>query len=78
MYAYAVQQRIKDESFGNMLQDPNTGLFYRFADQAVQEPTLLNSLKGREADDFLYPRKGTAIYKAAETFLANSGLTAAK
>ena len=78
LYAYAVQQRIKDESFGNMLQDPNLDLFYRFADQAVQDPAIINSLKGREADDFLYPRKGTAIYKAAEAFLANSGLTTTK
>lgn len=78
LYAYAVQQRIKDESFENMLQDPNLDLFYRFADQAVQDPAIINSLKGREADDFLYPRKGTAIYKAAEAFLANSGLTTTK
>lgn len=69
LYAYGVRQNIHGGAFGNMLEDPDVERFYSFADQVVSDPALLRSLKGREAEDYENPHKGTAIYKAAAAYL---------
>lgn len=71
LYAYAVSQSMKGRSFGNMLEDPDCSKFYAFADQVLVEPSLMRSLLDRPTDDFKKPHRGTAIYKAAATFLNN-------
>lgn len=65
LFGYAVRQSLQGVGLGNMLEDPENGRFYDFADQVVADPALLRSLTGREAADYIHPHKGTAIYKAA-------------
>lgn len=69
LYVYGVRQSLRGVAFGNMLEDPEVGAFYSFADQVVADPALLRSLNGRAAEDYIHPHKGTAIYKAAALFL---------
>lgn len=69
LYAYAVRQSMRGDSFGNMLADPDVALFYAFADKAITDPALIRSLENRTSDDYIKPYKGTAIYKAAAAHL---------
>ena len=71
LYAYAVSQSMGGRSFGNMLEDPKLSLFYAFADQVIEDPALMRSLRDRPIDDFKKPYRGTAIYKAAAAFLTS-------
>ena len=71
LYAYAVSQSMGGRSFGNMLEDPKLPLFYAFADQIIDDPALMRSLRDRPIDDFKKPYRGTAIYKAAASFLTS-------
>ena len=73
LYAYAVRQSLKGAAFGNMLSDPEHGVFYDFADRVLADPALLRSLNGRDATDLQHPHKGTAIYKAAAAHFAGGG-----
>ena len=73
LYAYAVRQSTKGSAFGNMLEDPERGVFYNFADKVLADPALLRSLQGRDAADLQHPHKGTAIYKAAAAHFAGGG-----
>lgn len=69
LYIYGVRQNVRGRRFGNMLEDPELSVFYNFADVIVSDASLLRSLNGRAADDYMHPYKGTAIYKAAADFL---------
>lgn len=69
LYAYAVQQSLADRPFGNMLADPDRDRFYAFADIVTADASLIKSLDGRRATDFLKPQRSTKIYKAAAAFL---------
>lgn len=73
LYAYAVRQSLRGAAFGNMLEDPEVGVLYSFADRVVADPALLRSLNGRAAEDYLSPHRGTAIYKAATAMIAGGG-----
>lgn len=73
LYAYAVRRSAKGSAFGNMLEDPERGVFYNFADKVLADPALLRSLQGRNAADLQHPHKGTAIYKAATAHFAGGG-----
>lgn len=69
LYAYAVWQDLREKPFGNMLEDPRLSKFYAFADQVVADPALMRSLECRTSNDFKKPYRGTAIYKAASSYL---------
>lgn len=73
LFAYGVRQSLRGASFGNMLEDPEVGVLYSFADRVVADPALLRSLNGRAAEDYLSPHRGTAIYKAATAMIAGGG-----
>lgn len=73
LFAYGVRQSLLGSTFGNMLEDPEVGAFYAFADRVVADPALLRSLNGRAAEDYLHPHKGTAIYKAAAALFSGGG-----
>lgn len=73
LFAYGVRQSLRGTAFGNMLEDPEVGVLYSFADRVVADPALLRSLNGRAAEDYLSPHRGTAIYKAATAMIAGGG-----
>lgn len=73
LYIYAVYQNYNNLPFCNMFEDSDISLFYKFADEVVNDSKLIRSLKKRDADDFEKPRKGTDIYKSAITFLKDNG-----
>lgn len=73
LFAYGVRQSLRGAAFGNMLEDPEVGVLYSFADRVVADPALLRSLNGRAAEDYLSPHRGTAIYKAATAMIAGGG-----
>lgn len=73
LYVYGVRQSLRGVTFGNMLEDPEIDAFYSFADRVIADPALLRSLNGRAAEDYLRPRKGTAIYKAAVDLFSGGG-----
>lgn len=73
LYVYGVRQSLHGVAFGNMLEDPEAGVFYSFADRVVTDPALLRSLNGRAAEDYLHPHKGTAIYKTAAALFSGGG-----
>lgn len=68
LYAYAVRQSMRGASFGNMLEDSELEMFYAFADQILEDSSLMKSLLDRNTDDYIKPYRGTSIYKAAATF----------
>lgn len=69
LYAYAVRQSMRGQSLGNMLEDSELTAFYTFAEQVVDNPSLLRSLSERSVEDYISPYRGTAIYKAAALFI---------
>ena len=73
LYIYAVYQNYNNLPFRNMFEDSDISLFYKFADEVVNDSKLIRSLKKRDADDFEKPRKGTDIYKSAIAFLKDNG-----
>lgn len=74
LYAYAVKQNINGLPLGNMLTDPDRIKFYKFANNVIADKSLSKSLRGRDIYDFLKPKKGTKIYKAALAFLINDSI----
>ena len=74
LYAYSVRQIMRGSSFENMLEDPDLSVFYGFTDKVLNDKALLRSLNDRAPNDYKKPKRGTAIYKAAETYLINCGM----
>ena len=72
LYAYGVRQSMRGGSFENMLEDSDISVFYVFADMILNDATLLRSLNGRASDDYKSPNRGTAIYKAAVSYLTSA------
>lgn len=72
LYAYAVDQNVHGQPFGNMFDVPYYNKYYSFAELIQSDASLMKSLAGRNSDDFLNPQKNTNIYKAAVKFLVDN------
>ena len=69
LYAYAVHQQSLHKSLANMFDDGELDLYFSFADQVMEMPAVLKSIKSRTAEDYFNPSKGTNAYKAVKEFL---------
>ena len=69
-YAYCVICANKKTEIGDMRDNENFARLYEFADAAIENPSLLRSIEGRSANDYLHPHKGSAAYKAVAEFFA--------
>ena len=69
-YAYCVICANKKTEIGDMRKSEYFARFYEFADVAIENPSILRSIEGRSANDYLHPHKGSAAYKAVAEFFA--------
>lgn len=63
-YAYCVLCHAKGTEPGDLRKSAAVNELYAFADIAANDATVMRSIVGREADDYLHPHKGSAAYKA--------------
>ena len=69
-YAYCIICFHKKTEIGDMRQSEYFTRLYEFADSAIKNPSLLRSIEGRSANDYLHPHKGSTAYKAVAEFFA--------
>ena len=69
-YAYCIICVHEKTEIGDMRKSEYFTRLYEFADAAIDNPTILRSIEGRSANDYLHPHKGSTAYKAVAEFFA--------
>ena len=67
-YAYCIICTNNKMEIGDMRNSEHYARLYDFADMAVNDQSLLQSIERRSANDYLHPHKGSAAYKAVAEF----------
>ena len=67
-FAYCAICARNGKKVGDLRSSGMEETLYRFADNIMEDDSIMKSLYGREVDDYLNPNKGTKIYKAVSAY----------
>ena len=75
LYGYAVHCSILKKTPGNLAQDSQRDVYFKFADAASRDIKICQSISRRPASDFWDPSKKPRAYQFAANFFAQNHIT---
>ena len=67
-FAYCVLCSRDQSQIGDFRKSKHISRLYEFADYAIQNNSILQSISGRDPSDYIKPHRGTVAYKAVKEF----------